>query len=238
MHQEIDSLLTAVEFVIKNEIDVDKKVFNLNSFKDKRAEYYGRILAKQIILLRDMEFGSYATQFNLDKIERIKKAIDTSVQAYKARNFSLLKKELLLLKSMQIRNIAQKQQFKLPNLPIEIRSEVTADAQELEKCFEQGLYRSSIILSGRILETCLHRKYFDLTQKDILETSPGIGLGNLIAKLRETNYSFSPGLSEQIHLINQVRIYSVHKKQEAFIPSKEQAQAIMLFTLDVVNKLF
>ncbi len=238
MHQELDSLITAVEFVIKNNIDVDKKSFNLNEYKEKRAEYHAKILAKHIISLRDMEFGSYATQLNLDKIERIKKAIDTSVQAYRVRNFDLLKKELIALKSMQMRSPDQKQTFRLPNLPIEIRSEVTADARELEKCFEQSLYRSSIILSGRILETCLHRKYFDLTGKDILETSPGIGLGNLIAKMREINYSFSPGLSEQIHLINQVRIYSVHKKQEAFIPSKEQAQAIMLFTLDVVNKLF
>lgn len=128
--------------------------------------------------------------------------------------------------------------LKEPKLPPEIREDLVADLQEVEKCFNAGCYRSAVILCGRILETVLHRKYYDVTGKDILETQPGIGLGTLIAKLAEKNVQFDPGLTQQIHLINQVRVYSVHKKQSAFAPTKEQAHAMVLFTVDVVNKMF
>jgi hypothetical protein len=71
-----------------------------------------------------------------------------------------------------------------------------------------------------------------------METSPGIGLGKIIAKLTERNIRFDPGLTQQIHLINQVRISSVHTKKDSFYPSKGQTQAMILYTLDVLRKLF
>lgn len=126
----------------------------------------------------------------------------------------------------------------LPRLPLEIQEDMAADAKELGLCFHSGCYRSAVILCARLLETALHRKYYDVIGKDILETSPGIGLGTLVAKLAEHNVAFDPGLTQQIHLINNVRIFSVHKKQQAFLPTKEQAQAIILFTMDSIKKLF
>ncbi len=122
--------------------------------------------------------------------------------------------------------------------PLEIRSEIKADLEELERCFNAGCYRSSTILCGRLLETALHRLYYDATGNDLLEKSPGIGLGNMIAKLSEKNIALDPGLTQQIHLINQIRIFSVHKKKEAFHPNKLQAQAMMLYTIDVLDKIF
>ena len=126
----------------------------------------------------------------------------------------------------------------LPKLPLEIQEDMATDAKELDMCFRSGCYRSAVILCARLLETALHRKYYDVIGKDILETSPGIGLGTLVAKLAEHNVAFDPGLTQQIHLINNVRIFSVHKKQQAFLPTKEQAQAIILFTMDSIKKLF
>ncbi|MBI4016746.1 MAG: hypothetical protein HY363_03570 [Candidatus Aenigmarchaeota archaeon] len=123
-------------------------------------------------------------------------------------------------------------------IPADIRDEISADMNEVQKCYDAGCYRSVVILCGRLLETALHRKYFEATGNDLLETAPGIGLGSLIAKMNEKGISLDPALSNQIHLINQVRVFSVHKKNTAFSPSKEQAQAIMLYTLDVFNKLF
>ena len=123
-------------------------------------------------------------------------------------------------------------------LPSEIREEIHIDLDEAQKCMNSECYRSAVILCGRVLETALHRKYFDATGNDLLEKAPGIGLGNLIAKLSEKGVTLDPGLSNQIHLINQLRIYSVHKKQETFTPSKTQAEAIILYTLDVLEKLF
>ena len=73
---------------------------------------------------------------------------------------------------------------------------------------------------------------------DLLEKAPGTGLGNLIAKLSEKGIKLDPGLTNQIHLINQVRVFSVHTKQDAFVPSKNQSQAIVLYTLDILEKLF
>lgn len=128
--------------------------------------------------------------------------------------------------------------MKLPNIPSDIKPEISADFEEMNRCFSARCYRSSIIICGRILEVALHRKYFEVTGNDLLEKAPGTGLGNLIAKLAENKVDIDPALGNQIHLINQVRIHSVHAKQKAFVPSKDQAKAIMLYTMDVVSKLF
>ena len=103
-------------------------------------------------------------------------------------------------------------------------------------CYLFQQLKQEIILCGRILETALHRKYYDVTGRDLLETSPGIGLGNILAKLKEANIEIDPAVAQQIHLINNVRIFSVHKKNVPFQPSKEQAT--MLFTIDILKKLF
>ena len=129
--------------------------------------------------------------------------------------------------------------FVMPeNLPVDIRDDIDADGDEVNKCFNAKCYRSAVILCGRILETALHRKYYDVSGNDLLEKSPGLGLGNLIGKISEKGVTLDPGLGNQIHLINQVRIHSVHKKQELFLPSKEQTQAIILYTFDIVGRLF
>ena len=122
--------------------------------------------------------------------------------------------------------------------PEEIRDDMQADFRELIRCFENNCFRASTIICGRILETALHRKYYDVTGKDILETNPGIGLGKLIAKLKENKGFFDPGLMDQIHLINKVRIYSVHRKQEVFEPSREHTNAVVLYTIDIVKRMF
>ncbi|MBI5797653.1 hypothetical protein HZA98_01975 [Candidatus Woesearchaeota archaeon] len=128
--------------------------------------------------------------------------------------------------------------FSLGKLPADIKAEMFADLQELQRCYDAKCYRSCVILCGRLLEIGLHRKYYDTTKIDILEKSPGIGLGNLVAKLVEKGITVDPGLTQQIHLINNVRIFSVHKKKEAFSPSQAQTHAIILFTLDTLEKLF
>ena len=123
-------------------------------------------------------------------------------------------------------------------IPAEIQSDMKADIDELKRCFNHECFRSCIILCGRILETVLHRKYYEVTNNDLLEKSPGIGLGNLIAKLRDKEVQLPPGIANQIHLINQARISSVHKQQEAFYPTKAQTEAVMLLTMDTASQLF
>ncbi len=125
-----------------------------------------------------------------------------------------------------------------PRVPFEIHDDIQADIEEIKKCMENNCYRSAVILCGRVLETALHRKYYDATSNDLLEKSPGLGLGNLVAKLSEQGIKLDPALGNQIHLINQVRIHSVHQKNDAFKPNQSQAQAIVLYTMDVIEKLF
>jgi len=132
----------------------------------------------------------------------------------------------------------KRQTHKIPRLPGEIRDDVTADLQEIQKCVNNECYRSAVILCGRVMETALHRKYYDATGNDLLEKAPGTGLGTLIAKLSEHGVKLDPGLPNQIHLINQIRVFSVHTKKESFSPSKTQAEAIVLYTLDILDKLF
>lgn len=139
------------------------------------------------------------------------------------------------------KNVHMKQksfQININKIPDEIKNEIRADLDEMQKCFENGCYRSCVILCGRIIEVGLHAKYYKITGFDILDKNPGIGLGKLIAKMQEKNIKLDPGLTQQIHLVNNVRIFSVHKKQRTFIPSKQQTEAIILYTTDVIAHLF
>ena len=128
--------------------------------------------------------------------------------------------------------------FSVANLPMDVKEELLADLDELKRCYNAKCYRSCVIICGRILEIALHRKYYEKTGHDVLEKSPGIGLGNLIKKMVEKEIKLDPGLTQQIHLINNVRVFSVHKKQQPFKPSKAQTHAIILFSLDTLEKLF
>jgi len=213
-----EELQSALKAVISSGLDLTRQEYNIADYKEKKAEHYKNLVEGNLKRIRDIDYDYYFVLLKYYKEGRYKEMIEA----------------LEDLKEIE----PEQKKVLVPKLPEAIREEVTADIKELEKCLENGLLRSAVILCGRILETSLHRKYFELSGRDLLETSPGIGIGSLVAKLKEMNYNFDPGISEQIHLINQVRIYSVHKKQSPFSPTKEQAQAIILYTLDVIKKMF
>ena len=186
-----------------------------------------------------------AVDSNLESIEHDLKAkgISASKIITSFRNSQKIEQKLVALE--QISELVadapeEKEGVALPPLdfPHDVRDEMNADLQELKRCFDSACYRSVIVLCGRLLETALHRIHFEVTNQDLLEKSPGMGLGNLIARIEEKGINLDPGLTNQIHLINQVRIYSVHKKQQPFYPTKTQAHAIILYTTDVLKKLF
>ncbi len=232
---------------IENE-DLDKKQLtskSLYSYKERKLQYYLNSIESNLNTLRE----------NIPKLKDYSK-YDRSNEKYYLRITDLMSDIETLYKNKQLQKIRGYLQelyeninfiniprtslsFKKPkNLPEEIKEEIMADVNEIEKCFKFGCYRSATIICGRILETVLHRKYYELTNNDLLEKAPGIGLGKLVARISEENIKFDPGLTQQIHLINQMRIFSVHKKKEVFYPSESQTQAIVLYTLDVIEKLF
>ncbi len=211
--------------------------FDANKKEHLKRLYFSSLVAlkKHSYFFKDHLFNDTVNELHVDKICKTLAELESVADPNKIK--LLLQRMQSAVDQLKIPE-DKKLHFKLTKISEEIRSEVFADLDELEKCFNAECYRSAVIIAGRILETALHRKYFEITNNDLLEKAPGIGLGNVIAKMAEQNIKLDPGLPNQIHLINQVRIFSVHKKQEAFCPSRAQTHAIILYTLDVVEKLF
>lgn len=229
----MDSVNQELQEVIKNlewlkSVITDKQSALVTDFKSRQRDAVGLTIERGMKNIeRHLEQAGVATN-------------DLFVQFRMTREIGGKIAILRLLSEIIASLPESRSDFSFPNIhtPSEIESELVADVNELKKCFGGGCFRSAVILCGRILETALHRKYFEATGNDLLEKSPGIGLGNLIARMDEKGIALDPGLPNQIHLINQVRIYSVHKKQDAFYPTKNQAQAIILYTFDVIERLF
>lgn len=245
LRKELFSLKNCLDTAVKQSMDITSVPDKESSFKDfaKRKTAYQitmitahiknlNSLASSVLTLLDSNKGS----------EKELKSLSESLSNLKIDDaYNLLEKVDLLLKISDGIKVPESSSgiIRIPKkLPSDISGDVIADLKELDRCFSNSCYRSSVILCGRLLETALHRKYFETTGQDILEKNPGIGLGNLIAKLKEKEVNFEPGLTQQIHLINQARIFSVHKKQEPFYPSQTQTQAIILYTIDTLEKLF
>ncbi len=244
--KSIIGLQNAISIAIKHNIDLNKTTDNqkaLYDYKEKQKIYYLNTLNSALSLVKSdyLELPQLAKYdiTNQPVVNQILELMPELESKDLAKLDKIVAKITKLTKQLNFPKESLEKTFSIPkNIPSEISSDIKADIGELNKCFNNECYRSAIILCGRLLETALHRKYFEMTKNDLLEKSPGIGLGNIIAKLKDNNISLDPAITNQIHLINQVRIFSVHKKKEAFNPSKQQAQATVLYTLDILEKLF
>ena len=245
--KSVKNLQSIISKIKSKKISLDKKTSEkVYSFKEKEHDYYVNLYRKSYnalinssselnsLIIADKSNEQYIRIINLllsdieefyrkDDIEKIEQALKKIIAVY-------------LQTKLPENEISSQINIKI--IPEQIRADFRADMQELEKCFISGCYRSAIMLCGRLLEIALHRKYYEITGHDILEKNPGIGLGKIIAKLNEKNIKFEPGLTQQIHLINQLRISSVHKQKDAFYPTKQQTHAMILYTTDVLEKLF
>jgi hypothetical protein len=251
--KEIKELELTLKTILSKKIFFHEK-YKLFDFKRKEQEYYQKEIVSGIKKIKDSlgalpNYGK-ETLFT-EKIKNLFSSIGVLKDINRIDEKTLESAVISLNKMSELLEIVpeardkqdmdridRKEFLELPKLPKEIYEEVKASFDELVTCFNNRCYRSSLILCGKILEIAMHRKYFESTGKDLLEKSPDIGLGNLLAKMREKEILFDPGLPQQIHLINQLRVYSVHKKAEIFQPSKEQSQATILYTLDILKKLF
>ena len=236
----------ALDTALKNGVDLGKKVDTdkaIYDYKVKKQGYYVQAVQNALKFIK-------GASIELPQLNKYDSRNSEMVSEILEMMPELESKDISHLKKITQRMISLTEQINFPKeeienifpapsiVPEDVKSEVKADILEVNKCFNAGCLRSTVILCGRLLETALHRKYFETTGNDILEKSPGIGLGNLIAKLKDKGVLLDPALTNQVHLINQIRIFSVHKKKEAFYPSKEQTHAIVLYTLDILEKLF
>lgn len=243
-----DSMLElkeVVDSVISKKIDFNSKTLeNEFDFRKREREYYSKELESYIKKIESVLSESFVI-LPTKKIEltNISSKIKELKKIINSRNFTdaanLINEIYDMSPSIKIAdNNLPREEFIFPYIPKDIFSETKATFDELVKCYQHNCYRSALILCGRILEISLHYKYFKITGQDLLEKSPDIGLGNLVLKFKEKDISIDPGVSNQIHLINQLRIASVHKKKQIFNPSKTQTQASILYTLDILKKLF
>lgn len=232
-----NALKKAQDYNIDPRKDGIPSSIKLINFKEKRKEHYHNVIKNCFEILTGdidkIDKGELNLKSNLNNTERY--YLDGKVE----EALKISDKILGIIENLNNSDTKNTLDADLKtNLPLEIKREIESDFKEIKKCFNAGCYKSVIILCGRILEIALHRKYYDATQIDILEKSPDIGLGNLVAKLKEKDVKLDPGISQQIHLINQLRVFSVHKKKDEFNPSKEQSHAMVLYTVDVLSKLF
>jgi len=234
-----------INTVLSRNIDFSSRIINDGySFKQKEREYYGReiekLMKKNEAILSECFIAAPNDKRALMDASLMMKELKKMINERRFLEAIVeIEKICGIAPEIKIKESElPKSEFQLPYVPRVIFSETKASFDELIKCYEHGCYRSSLILCGRILEIAMHTKYFEATGRDLLEKSPDIGLGSLIMKFSEKNILLDPGLSNQIHLINQLRIASVHKKKQVFNPTKSQAQATILYTLDTIKKLF
>ncbi|MBD3361187.1 DUF4145 domain-containing protein, partial [Candidatus Woesearchaeota archaeon] len=228
-----------LDVLIKKNLPLETKKANVSDFKSQQHSALVKSIFSNITLLE-----KHSTQLSKHPLDEIWfKGHPLDEIWFQINALKKTKDPEKMMKSVDaiagvLAGLPIRSSVKLPKVHSAVKDELNADMEEMHRCFNAGCYRSAIILCGRILETALHRKYFEVTGNDLLEKAPGIGLGSLIAKLSDKKVELDPALGNQIHLINQVRIHSVHKKQKPFTPTKTQTRAILLYTTDILNKLF
>ncbi|MBW3012020.1 DUF4145 domain-containing protein [Candidatus Woesearchaeota archaeon] len=237
----IKNIFKDLEFIQNNlkhlKVQADDDVLD---YRKAAAQTQIRLTLKKIKLVHEQLDNLYKYSDDKDTIDSAVKLADLMESSFNSKKSDMVKEAIDKMQNVLADVKIRKDPFEVhySKIPVEIREDIQLDVQEMKSNFQIGNYRSSIILCGRILETSLHRLYYEKTKKDLLETSPGIGLGKVIAKLKEQNVKLPVAMSEQIHIVNNARIASVHKQKEPFRPTKEQAQAIILYCIDVLNKLF
>jgi hypothetical protein len=240
-----ESLKLALDSALKNNVNLSNKIDSdkaILDYKMNQKKYYHERFDKALKSLKDYSFQLHSIKHDDELMQDRMNQIIELVSNLDAFDVNILQKQIKKMDLLipQVKFPTEKDRFvQIPkNIPHDIKADVVLDLEEMDKCYENSCYRSCVILCGRVLETVLHRKYFEATGFDILEKNPGIGLGNLIAKLKDKGVLTDPALTNQVHVINQTRIFSVHKKKEPFNPSQPQTQAMILYTMDVIDKLF
>jgi hypothetical protein len=238
---ELKSVLNEIQ---RRKVNFGEKFNNPFDFKKREQDYYSRLLEAQIRKVKGnlAEGMLYGKAENRKKLEEIKNTLELLEQKIKVNE--IFDAIALVSNISDIPNIKiekplfETRSFFLPHVPREIYYEVKSNFDEIVICFENRCYRAATILCGKILEVALHRKYLEITGQDMLEKAPDIGLGSLLAKLKEKGVELGPGVSNQIHIINQLRTATIHKKKSSFVPSRAQCQATILYTLDILKKFF
>lgn len=125
----------------------------------------------------------------------------------------------------------------LERVPIEIRTEIATDIDEIKKCYSSGAYRAAIVFCGRMLEIALARKYFEKFHVDLIEKK--LTLGQLIIECKKKIGIFTPGLDSLCDTINKIRKPSIHKSSEGiYLPGPQDTIGVFNLVQGVLQKLW
>jgi len=104
----------------------------------------------------------------LEQIKGVVRKLDTKDTKEVGNLISMLKGLMAKVHLKEIPKLAIPQR-----IPADIHDEIGADLDEISRCMHAACYRSVVILCGRVIEVVLHRKYYEATNNDLLEKSPG-----------------------------------------------------------------
>ena len=231
----LKELRSVLKSIISREINISSEHFE-ESFDYKKMEqgYWIKRLHQSLEKVENLLMSEKALNASfVKKFKEVKKKIEKNELEKAIKALDEIISACPRSESKKV-----KEEFVLPFVPYVIYDEIKTCFDEMLRCYENNCYRSALILCGRILEIALHQKYYEVTKVNLLEKAPDIGLGRLVERLRNKNIVLDPAISNQIHLINQLRIASVHKRKEPFVPTKQQTKAAILYTLDILKKLF
>ncbi len=107
------------------------------------------------------------------------------------------------------------------------------DFSELRGCFAIGAYRAALTLMGRILEFQL--KIF--CQRNSIKLDEKSMIGQIIKSITDSGFYLDPSLVKIWEIINQQRIIGVHIKENAPIPSREQALMVGFAVIETIKRL-
>ena len=97
--------------------------------------------------------------------------------------------------------------------------------------YENNCYLATTILCGKITETLLKHAYFIVF--DIDPDSQNLNTHKIRGKLRSEGFLLEQAVDDQLTFISRSRNTAVH--QSTFIPDKEQAGAVSLYTKSVIK---
>lgn len=172
--ERFEHLISSIE-ISKSKLVKKKKYFD---FSEKKIEYYVNSAKGAFKELKeslwDLQYLVKEDKSNEDVYLEIIKDVKKVEEQYNENNSKAIIENIqkIKTKTLKFKDIKDDISVEVKFIPIDVRADVNADLKELKKCYNAGCYRSAVIICGRLLETALHRKYYEITKQDILEKNP------------------------------------------------------------------
>ena len=162
--KDFETLKFAVEGAVKHDVDLNEDIDSEKALYDFKTSQKKNIQDRFERALKSLVKSS--SELNNLQLNKLVSKISPGLAL---EELNKIINEIASL-AVKLEVPSEDKLVKIPKrVPSDIRDDIVLDLEELERCYEHRLYRSSVILCGRVLETALHRKYYEATGRDILE---------------------------------------------------------------------